>query len=229
MTTIPPRRLPQRPPACRLSGLEALNITADSLFVNVGERCNVTGSARFKRLIIEGDYETALEVARNQVEDGAQIIDINMDEGMLDAKEAMVTFLNLAASEPDIARVPIMVDSSKWDIIEAGLKCIQGKAVVNSISLKSGEKEFLAHKEEYARDVLAILEMRAADEAELIFRRRRESGGRRLCTEISDALSGEINEHYMQLFEFFQNHHSGAFAQHKSITVEVERARSFLR
>jgi 5-methyltetrahydrofolate--homocysteine methyltransferase len=140
---IAPRPLPQRPQACRLSGLEPFNITADSLFVNVGERCNVTGSARFKRLILEGDYETALDVARTQVEDGAQIIDINMDEGMLDAEQAMVTFLNLIASEPDIARVPIMVDSSKWEVIEAGLKCIQGKAVVNSISLKAGEEEFL--------------------------------------------------------------------------------------
>ncbi len=140
---VPPRPLPQREPACRLSGLEPFNITADSLFVNVGERCNVTGSARFKRLILEGQYDAALDVARTQVEDGAQIIDINMDEGMLDAEQAMVTFLNLVAAEPDIARVPIMVDSSKWEVIEAGLKCIQGKPVVNSISLKAGEEEFL--------------------------------------------------------------------------------------
>jgi len=140
---VVPRPLPQHAAACRLSGLEAFNITGDSLFVNVGERCNVTGSAKFKRLVLEGDYETALDVARTQVEDGAQIIDINMDEGMLDAEQAMVTFLNLIASEPDICRVPIMVDSSKWEVIEAGLKCIQGKAVVNSISLKAGEKEFL--------------------------------------------------------------------------------------
>lgn len=138
-----PRVLPQPEAACRLSGLEPFNITSDSLFVNVGERCNVTGSAKFKRLILEGDYETALDVARIQVEDGAQIIDVNMDEGMLDAKEAMVTFLNLVASEPDIARVPIMIDSSKWDVIEAGLQCVQGKAIVNSISLKAGEDEFL--------------------------------------------------------------------------------------
>tara|TARA_R110001599_G_scaffold39444_16_gene120640 strand:+ start:19720 stop:23409 length:3690 start_codon:yes stop_codon:yes gene_type:complete len=140
---IAPRPLPQRPPACRLSGLEPFNIDADSLFVNVGERCNVTGSAAFKRLILSEDYETALAVARTQVEDGAQIIDINMDEGMLDAERAMVTFLDLVASEPDISRVPIMVDSSKWSVIEAGLKCIQGKPVVNSISLKSGEAEFI--------------------------------------------------------------------------------------
>ncbi|MEQ8406138.1 MAG: methionine synthase [Oceanicaulis sp.] len=116
-----------------------------AIFVNVGERTNVTGSARFRKLIKEGDYTTALEVARQQVENGAQIIDVNMDEGLLDSKEAMVTFLNLIAAEPDIARVPIMIDSSKWDVIEAGLKCVQGKAIVNSISMKEGEEEFLAH------------------------------------------------------------------------------------
>jgi len=140
---LTPRARPSIEPACRLSGLEPFNIREDSLFVNVGERCNVTGSAAFKRLILAGDYEAALTVARTQVEDGAQIIDINMDEGMLDAEEAMVTFLNLIAAEPDITKVPIMVDSSKWEVIEAGLKCIQGKAVVNSISLKEGEQEFI--------------------------------------------------------------------------------------
>ncbi len=143
MNKYPPRAIPDIEPACRLSGLEPFNITKDSLFVNVGERCNVTGSARFKRLIVEEDYSTALEVALEQVENGAQVIDINMDEGMLDAEKAMVRFLNLIAGEPDIARVPIMVDSSKWDVIEAGLKCIQGKPIVNSISLKEGEEEFL--------------------------------------------------------------------------------------
>ncbi len=131
-------------PACRLSGLEPMNIEEDSLFVNVGERTNVTGSARFKRLILEGDYDTALSVAREQVENGAQVIDINMDEGMLDGREAMGTFLNLIASEPDISRVPVMVDSSKWEILEEGLKRIQGKGVVNSISLKEGEENFIA-------------------------------------------------------------------------------------
>ncbi|MEW5972473.1 MAG: methionine synthase [Pseudomonadota bacterium] len=138
-----PRKPAAPEAACRLSGLEPFNITAESLFVNVGERTNVTGSARFRRLIKEGDFSTALEVARQQVEAGAQIIDINMDEGMIDGLDAMVRFLNLIAAEPDIARVPIMIDSSKWEIIEAGLKCIQGKGIVNSISLKEGEEKFV--------------------------------------------------------------------------------------
>lgn len=127
----------------RLSGLEPLVVRPDSNFVNIGERTNVTGSRKFLRLIREEKYEEALEVARDQVEGGAQIIDVNMDEGMLDGEKAMVTFLNLMASEPDIARIPVMIDSSKWPIIEAGLKCIQGKGVVNSISLKEGEAEFI--------------------------------------------------------------------------------------
>ena len=122
-----------------------------STFINIGERTNVTGSARFKRLILEGDYEAALDVARQQVENGAQIIDINMDEAMLDSEQAMVTFLNLIASEPDISRVPIMIDSSKWDVIEAGLKCVQGKAIVNSISLKEGEALFIAQAKKIKR------------------------------------------------------------------------------
>ena len=138
-----PRQLETQERACRLSGLEAFNITPDSLFVNVGERTNVTGSRRFETLIKNEDYETALEVARDQVENGAQLIDINMDAGMLDAKTAIVKFLNLIAAEPDISRVPIMLDSSKWEVIEAGLACVQGKGVVNSISLKEGEDDFL--------------------------------------------------------------------------------------
>ena len=139
----PPRQPEPQKSACRLSGLEAFNITPDSLFVNVGERTNVTGSRRFATLIKNEDYETALEVARDQVENGAQLIDINMDAGMLDAKTAIVKFLNLIAAEPDISRVPIMLDSSKWEVIEVGLACIQGKGVVNSISLKEGEDDFL--------------------------------------------------------------------------------------
>ncbi len=140
-----PRAVPEIPNACRLAGLESFNIFPDSLFCNVGERTNITGSARFKKLILQGDYDTALSVARQQVESGAQIIDINMDEGLLDSRAAMHRFLCLIASEPDISRVPIMIDSSDWDIIEAGLKCVQGKAVINSISLKEGEAAFLRH------------------------------------------------------------------------------------
>ncbi|HXH64894.1 MAG TPA: methionine synthase, partial [Mariprofundaceae bacterium] len=142
---LPPRQAPELPVECRLSGLEPLHIGETSLFVNVGERANVTGSAVFKRLIMNGDYSTALDVCREQVENGAQAIDINMDEAMLDGKKAMVTFLNLIASEPDIARVPVMLDSSKWEIIEAGLKCVQGKGIVNSISLKEGKDAFVRH------------------------------------------------------------------------------------
>ncbi|MFS1525916.1 methionine synthase [Microbulbifer sp. 2304DJ12-6] len=143
VTHIAPRQPPQIKPALRLSGLEPFIADETALFVNVGERCNVTGSARFKRLILEEDYDTALQVAATQVEDGAQVIDFNMDEAMLDALAAMRRFLNLAATEPDIARVPFMVDSSKWAVIEAGLQCIQGKPIVNSISLKEGKEEFI--------------------------------------------------------------------------------------
>jgi 5-methyltetrahydrofolate--homocysteine methyltransferase len=140
---LPPRVIPEIEKKLRLSGLEALNIGEDSLFVNVGERANVTGSKMFARLIINGEYDKALEVAKAQVENGAQIIDINMDEAMLDSEAAMVKFLNLIASEPDIAKVPVMIDSSKWSVIEAGLKCVQGKSIVNSISMKEGEAEFI--------------------------------------------------------------------------------------
>ena len=140
---LPPRVPPVIPIATRLSGLEPFNIDESSLFVNVGERTNVTGSKAFARMILNEQYDEALHVARQQVENGAQIIDVNMDEAMLDAMKAMPRFLNLIASEPDIARVPIMIDSSKWEVIEAGLRCVQGKAVVNSISLKEGEENFL--------------------------------------------------------------------------------------
>jgi len=142
---VPPRRLPELEKKCRLSGLEPFNIVDDALFVNVGERANVTGSAKFKRLILENKYDEALEVAKQQVETGAQVIDVNMDEAMLDGEAAMVKFLNLIASEPDISKVPLMIDSSKWSIIEAGLKCVQGKSIVNSISLKEGEENFIKY------------------------------------------------------------------------------------
>jgi 5-methyltetrahydrofolate--homocysteine methyltransferase len=140
---VAPRRVPALPAQLRLAGLEPLNVGADSLFVNIGERTNVTGSKAFARLILAGDYAEALSVARQQVENGAQIIDVNMDEAMLDSEAAMHRFLTLVAAEPDIARVPVMIDSSKWRVIEAGLKCVQGKSIVNSISMKEGEEEFL--------------------------------------------------------------------------------------
>src|SRR6195952_2954769 len=147
----PPRRIPEVEPDMRLSGLEAVTIKPESIFVNVGERTNITGSPKFSKLILAEDYEAALSVALQQVEGGAQVIDINMDEGMIDSEAVMVKFLNLVASEPDIAKLPIMIDSSKWTVIEAGLKCLQGKGIVNSISLKEGEEKF----KEYARKILS--------------------------------------------------------------------------
>ncbi|NNF52520.1 MAG: methionine synthase [Gammaproteobacteria bacterium] len=153
------RALPKRPRKCRLSGLEPLNIGDDSLFVNVGERTNVTGSAVFRRLIEADDYAGAVEVARQQVLNGAQVIDVNMDEGMLDSEAAMTRFLNLVAVEPDIARVPVMIDSSKWTVLEAGLRCVQGKPVVNSISLKEGEDIFREQAREILRFGAAVIVM----------------------------------------------------------------------
>ena len=160
----PPRVIPEIAPRLRLSGLEAFTLTPEIPFVNVGERTNVTGSARFRKLITAGDYPAALAVARDQVENGAQIIDVNMDEGLLDSDKAMTTFLNLIAAEPDIARVPIMIDSSKFSVIETGLKCAQGKAVVNSISLKEGEEAFIRHAEFVRRHGAAVVVM-AFDES----------------------------------------------------------------
>jgi len=154
-----PRQIPEIPRRLRLSGLEPFTLTPEIPFVNVGERTNVTGSARFRKLITSGDYATALEVARDQVENGAQILDVNMDEGLLDSRNAMVTFLNLLAAEPDIARVPVMVDSSKFAVIEAGLKCLQGKPVVNSISLKEGEAEFVRQAKIVRRYGAAVVVM----------------------------------------------------------------------
>jgi 5-methyltetrahydrofolate--homocysteine methyltransferase len=156
---IAPRAVPEIERKTRLSGLEPLNIGDDSLFVNVGERTNVTGSRAFARLVLAGDYQEALSVARQQVENGAQMIDVNMDEAMLDSKQAMAKFLNLIASEPDISRVPVMIDSSKWEVIEAGLKCVQGKPVVNSISLKEGKDEFVRHAKLARRYGAAVIVM----------------------------------------------------------------------
>jgi 5-methyltetrahydrofolate--homocysteine methyltransferase len=156
---LKPREIPQIEPRLRLSGLEPFTLTPDIRFVNVGERTNVTGSARFRKLIKEGNYSAALDVARDQVTNGAQIIDINMDEGLLDSQQAMVDYLNLIAAEPDIARVPVMIDSSKFSVIEAGLKCVQGKSIVNSISLKEGEESFIEHAKLVHRYGAAVVVM----------------------------------------------------------------------
>src|SRR5690606_5180225 len=150
----------------RLSGLEPLVITPELNFINVGERTNVTGSARFKKLIKEDRFDEAVEVARQQVASGAQILDVNMDEGLIDSEKAMTRFLNLIAAEPDIARIPVMVDSSKWSVIEAGLKCLQGKGVVNSISLKEGEQEFLGHARKVLRYGAAVVVMAFDEEGQ---------------------------------------------------------------
>jgi len=188
VATIRPRQIPTIEPACRLSGLEPFTITSESLFVNVGERCNVTGSAVFKRLILEENYDAALAVARQQVINGAQIIDVNMDEGMLESLPAMVTFLNLIASEPEISRVPIMVDSSKWEVIEAGLKCIQGKSVVNSISLKEGEAEFIEKAKLCKKHGAAIVVMAFDEDGQADNLERRQQ----ICQRSYDMLVNEI-------------------------------------
>jgi 5-methyltetrahydrofolate--homocysteine methyltransferase len=186
---FPPRRIPDIEPKCRLSGLEPLNIGPESLFVNVGERTNVTGSAAFRRLIREEKYEKALEVARSQVENGAQIIDVNMDEGMLDSKGAMVRFLNLIAAEPDIARVPVMLDSSKWDILEAGLKCLQGKGIINSISLKEGEDTFLHHARLVRRYGAAVIVMAFDEQGQADTAARKIE----ICTRAYRLLTGTLD------------------------------------
>jgi 5-methyltetrahydrofolate--homocysteine methyltransferase len=188
VATIKPRQIPTIEPACRLSGLEPFTITSESLFVNVGERCNVTGSAVFKRLILEENYDAALAVAQQQVVNGAQIIDVNMDEGMLESLPAMVTFLNLIASEPEISRVPIMVDSSKWEVIEAGLKCIQGKSVVNSISLKEGEAEFIEKAKLCKKHGAAIVVMAFDEDGQADNLERRQQ----ICQRSYDMLVNEI-------------------------------------
>ncbi|MCH9646064.1 MAG: methionine synthase [Proteobacteria bacterium] len=186
---LAPRQIPDIAPECRLSGLEAFNIGENTLFVNVGERANVTGSAKFKRLILNEEFEEALDICRAQVEDGAQVVDINMDEGMLDGKAAMVRFMNLIASEPDISKVPLMVDSSKWDIIEAGLKCTQGKPIVNSISLKEGKNNFVKYANLCKRYGAAIIVM-AFDEVGQADTQERKI---EICTEAYNILVNEVN------------------------------------
>ncbi|MBA1245172.1 methionine synthase [Pseudomonas japonica] len=184
----PPRAIPDIPRACRLSGLEPFTIDRQSLFVNVGERTNITGSARFARLIREENYTEALEVALQQVEAGAQVIDINMDEGMLDSQKAMVTFLNLIAGEPDISRVPIMIDSSKWDVIEAGLKCIQGKGIVNSISMKEGVDAFIHHARLCKRYGAAVVVMAFDEDGQADTEKRKVE----ICTRSYDILVNQV-------------------------------------
>ncbi|MDQ4126951.1 MAG: methionine synthase [Actinomycetota bacterium] len=183
-----PREIPELPKKLRLSGLEALNVGPDSLFVNVGERTNVTGSTRFKDLILNDDFEAALEVARQQVENGAQIIDVNMDEGMLDGEEAMVRFLNLVAAEPDISRVPVMIDSSKWSIIEAGLKRVQGRSIVNSISMKEGEEEFVRQARLLRRYGAAVIVMAFDEEGQADSKERKVE----VCTRAYKILTEEV-------------------------------------
>ena len=185
---VKPRVLPDIPVACRLSGLEPLTISKESLFVNVGERTNVTGSARFKRLIKDELYDEALSVAREQVENGAQIIDINMDEGMLESEACMVRFLNLCAAEPEISKVPVMVDSSKWEVIEAGLKCIQGKGIVNSISLKEGKEKFVEQAKLVRRYGAAVIVMAFDEQGQADTRERKIE----ICTNAYNILVNEV-------------------------------------
>ncbi len=174
VSRVRPRATPAIEPQCRLAGLEPLNIGPQSLFVNVGERTNVTGSAAFKKLILNNEFDKAVEVARNQVDNGAQVLDVNMDEAMLDGEAAMAEFLRLIAAEPDIARVPVMIDSSKWSVIEAGLKCLQGKGVVNSISLKEGEAAFLAHARLCRRYGAAVVVMAFDEQGQADTRARKQ-------------------------------------------------------
>ncbi|MGH2690212.1 MAG: dihydropteroate synthase, partial [Actinomycetota bacterium] len=185
---LPPRAVPPHEPFCTLAGLEPLRLRPPILFVNIGERTNVTGSARFRELIKSGDYTTALDVARQQVEAGAQVIDVNMDEGMLDGVAAMDRFLKLIASEPDIARVPVMIDSSKWEVIEAGLKAIQGKPVVNSISLKEGEEQFVRQAELCRRYGAAVVVMAFDEEGQADNLERRKA----ICTRAYRILTEQV-------------------------------------
>ena len=185
---IAPRKLPEIAPLLRLSGLEPFTLTPDIRFVNIGERTNVTGSARFRKLIKDGDFSAALDVARDQVANGAQVIDINMDEGLLNSEQAMVKFLNLVAAEPDIARVPVMVNSSKFSIIEAGLKCIQGKPIVNSISIKEGEEKFIEQAKTVRRYGAAVVVMAFDEKGQADTLERKVS----ICARAYDILTQKV-------------------------------------
>ncbi|MEX1257649.1 MAG: methionine synthase [Gemmatimonadota bacterium] len=185
---LPPREVPEIPPLCRLSGLEPLNIGPQLNFVNVGERTNVTGSRRFQTLIKEERYDEALDVARGQVEGGAQILDVNMDEGLLDSKEAMVHFLRLVAAEPDISRIPVMVDSSRWEVLEAGLQCLQGKGVVNSISLKDGEELFRERAKKVLDAGAAVVVMAFDEQGQAETKERKVE----ICTRAYRILTEEV-------------------------------------
>ena len=186
---VTPRAIPEKPKYMRLSGLEPFTLTPDLNFVNVGERTNITGTAKFRKLIVASDYEAALDVARDQVENGAQVIDINMDEGMIDGEAAMTRFVNMMAGEPDISKVPLMIDSSKWSVIQAGLKCCQGKVIVNSISLKEGEEAFLKHAKEVMRFGAAVVVM-AFDEVGQADTRERKI---EICKRAYDLLVEKLN------------------------------------
>ncbi|MDE2350744.1 MAG: homocysteine S-methyltransferase family protein, partial [Alphaproteobacteria bacterium] len=185
---VAPRQVPEKPHYLRLSGLEPFTLTPDTNFVNVGERTNITGSAKFRKLIAANDYEKALDVARAQVENGAQIIDVNMDEGLIDSEKAMSRFLSLIAAEPDIAKVPVMIDSSKWSVIEAGLKVVQGKGVVNSISLKEGEAVFIEHARKVLRYGAAVIVMAFDEKGQADTEERKVA----ICTRAYDILVNKV-------------------------------------
>jgi 5-methyltetrahydrofolate--homocysteine methyltransferase len=185
---VKPRAIPEKPKYLRLSGLEPFTVTPDTNFVNIGERTNITGSAKFKKLIKTGDYDAALEVARQQVDAGAQVIDINMDEGLIDSEAEMTRFMNLIAGEPDIAKVPVMIDSSKWSVIEAGLKCVQGKPIVNSISMKEGEAAFIEHAREVRRFGAAVVVMAFDEQGQADTEARKVA----ICQRAYDILVNQI-------------------------------------
>ena len=209
------------------SSIERLEIKPENNFINVGERCNVAGSRKFLRLISEKNYEEALGIARKQVEDGAQIIDINMDDAMLDAKSEMITFLNLIASEPEISKVPVMIDSSKWEVIESGLKCVQGKSIVNSISLKEGEDLFLAKAREIHHLGAAVVVMAFDEQGQAVTYERKieicERAYRLLTRQFFNVLKGDMSiigtrPPLISETNFYELHHRARLAIKPGIT-----------